>query len=398
MQNRFGPGCGCNAQLVGGGTCGRGGKMVGTLCDAHYRQAQTPHFVAGAGFQPIKERKAATKRKRDASGAATDTCNAQLVGGGTCGRGGKMVGTLCNAHNLQAQTPHFVAGAGFQPIKERKAATKRGQMRQALDASTTQRMAVRRALDNKGSRRLLGRKSELISGDALWRGGLSSPSPRRGETIMGKVLNKWNRWLHGSAVPEYIEYIEYIEAHVGWIDPAWKLNPQEFDQGPRFAVALIQKAMAIEFKQQSSSIWAQGFKDAAMMNVQQRLLVQDLQNSLESGATISHTSHFKRLQLPLSSSFSNTMLIECKAAAEALCVSGMVPNDQYCALTANGFNCDDIKIGPMHTSVTSRTGEPIRSVTAATPLQAVLRPTVDCLQCFGGPDGFVFKLVIYGCV
>ena len=107
-------------------------------------------------------------------------CNAQLVGGGTCGRGGKMVGTLCNAHNLQAQKPHFVAGAGFQPIKERKAATKRGQMRQALDASTTQRMAVRRALDNKGSRRLLGRKSELISGDALWRGGLSSPSPRRG--------------------------------------------------------------------------------------------------------------------------------------------------------------------------------------------------------------------------
>ena len=68
------------------------------------------------------------------------------------------------------------------------------------------------------------------------------------------------------------------------------------------------------------------------------------------------------------------MLMKCKAAAEALCVSGMVPNDQYCALTANGFNCDDetIKIGPLHTTVTSRTGEPIRSVTAATPLQAVL--------------------------
>ena len=85
MQNRFGPGCGCNAQLVGGGTCGRGGTMVGTLCNAHYQQAQTPHFVAGADFQPVKERKAPTKRKRDASGAVTDTCNAQLVGGGTCG-------------------------------------------------------------------------------------------------------------------------------------------------------------------------------------------------------------------------------------------------------------------------------------------------------------------------
>ena len=115
---------------------------------------------------------------------------------------------------------------------------------------------------------------------------------------------------------------------------------------------------------------------------------------------MSDTSHFKRLQLPLSSSFASTMLMKCKASAEALCVSGMVPNDQYSALTANGFNCDDetIKIGPLHTTVTSRTGEPIRSVTAATPLQAVLRPTVDCLQCFGGPDGFVFKLVIYGCV